>query len=174
MTATVSGSGVAGPTRLLAIRFDDALKAQEMLIAMMRLQNRGSLRIEDAAIVSRVDGRVRIHQTRDMNPSQGVATGTWFGALAGLVFMQPLIGAVIGAALGGLWAKLRDIGIDDEEMRAMGDRLGDGDAALFLLLDEVYPTHLAIELGRFDGTILHSTFDDGSTQGFTEALAGTG
>jgi uncharacterized membrane protein len=174
MTASVSGSATTASTRLLAIRFDDPLKAQELLIAMMRLQNRGSLRIEDAAIVSRMDGRVRIHQTRDLNPSQGVATGTWFGALAGLVFMQPLIGAAIGAALGGLWAKLRDIGIDDEEMREMGDRLADGDAALFLLLDDVYATHLSIELARFDGSIVHSTFDEDATRRFSEALAGIG
>ena len=162
----------APSTRLLAVRFDDPLKAQELLIAMMRLQNRGSLRIDDAAIVTKADGRVRIHQTKDMNPAQGVATGTWFGVLAGLVFLQPLIGAAIGAALGGLWAKLRDIGIDDDAMKEMGDRLPDGDAALFLLLDDVYPTHLSIELARFDGSILHSTFDDSSTRGFTDALAG--
>lgn len=168
---TISGA-TGTDSQLLAVRFDDPLKAQELLIAMMRLQNRGSLRIEDAAIVTKADGRVRIHQTRDMNPSQGVATGTWFGALAGLVFLQPLIGAAIGAALGGLWAKLRDIGIDDDEMREMGDRLADGDAALFLLAADAYPTHLSIELARFDGTILHSTFDDEATRGFTEALSG--
>ncbi len=157
--------------RLLAIRFDEPLKAQEMLIASLRLQKKGSITIDDAAIVTNEDGKVRIHQTKDMNAGQGAATGGWFGALAGLLLLQPLIGAALGAAIGGLWAKLRDIGIDDEQMRAMGESLGTGEGALFLLLQDAYPTHLAHELRRFDGMVLHSTFDPEDTEAFQTALA---
>lgn len=158
--------------QLLAIRFDEPLKAQELLIAALRLQKKGSIIIDDAAIVTNEDGRVRIHQTKDMNTGQGAATGGWFGALAGLLFLQPLIGAALGAAIGGLWAKLRDIGIDDDQMRAMGESLHAGEGALFLLLQDAYPTHLARELQRFDGSILHSTFDSTDTESFETALAG--
>ena len=146
--------------QLLAIRFDEPLKAQELLIASMRLQNKGSITIDDAAIVTKEDGRVKIHQTKDMNAGQGAATGGWFGALAGLLFMQPLIGAALGVAIGGMWAKLRDIGIDDEQMRDMGESLLTGEGALFLLLENAFPTHLARELQRFDGTAVQKTACD--------------
>lgn len=157
--------------QLLAIRFDEPLKAQELLIAMMRLQKRGSIQMDDAAIVTNEGGRVRIHQTKDANPSQGAATGGWFGVLAGLVFMNPIAGAVLGAAIGGIWAKLRDIGISDDQMREMGESLSDGDAALFVLLTEAYPTHLAAELRRFDGMVMHSSFDEADTEAMAMALA---
>jgi len=156
---------------LLAIRFDDPLKAQELLIAMMRLQKRSSVNMDDAAIVSHRGGKVRIHQTKDANPSQGAATGGWFGILAGLVFLNPLIGAALGAAIGGIWAKIHDIGISDDQMKEMGESLEEGEAALFVLFDEAYPTHLATELRRFDGMVMHSTFDEGDTEAMAMALA---
>ncbi len=156
---------------LLAIRFDDPLKAQELLIAMMRLQKRSSVEIDDAAIVSNRAGKVRIHQTREASPGQGAATGGWFGILAGLLFLNPLIGAALGAAIGGIWAKIHDIGISDDQMKEMGESLGDGEAALFVLFDSAYPTHLASELRRFDGKLMHSTFDEGDTEAMASALA---
>ena len=109
-----------GPSGLLAIELDDALRAQEALLASLRLHQRQAIRIEDAAIVSKdAGGRIRIHQTRDVGPAQGAMTGTWLGMLAGLIFMVPLVGAALGAAVGGIWAKLRDIGISDR--RDAGD-----------------------------------------------------
>ena len=139
---------------------DGTLGAQEALLAAMRMVGRGHLKLEDAAIVTKVRGRVRITQTKDVNTGQGAMAGTWLGTLAGLFVMQPLIGAAIGAALGGLFAKLHDIGIDDDEMRAMGDGLADGEAALFLLVEEWHQVRALHEGSRFPGRLLGTTADD--------------
>lgn len=156
---------------LLAIEFDDPMKAQEALLASLRLHKRQTIRIEDAAIVAKdARGKIRIHQTKDVNPGQGAATGTWFGVLAGLLFMAPLVGAVLGAAIGGIWAKMRDIGISDRQMHEMGEGLAPGNAALFLLIEPLAPTNFVRELRRFDGHILSTTFDDDLRAAITEAL----
>ncbi|MDX1689775.1 MAG: DUF1269 domain-containing protein [Acidimicrobiia bacterium] len=171
-TPVDGASGEATDTDLLAIEFDDPLKAQEALLASMRLHKRRTIRIEDAAIVTKDErGKIRIHQTKDVNTGQGAATGGWFGVLAGLLFMAPLVGAVLGAAVGGIWAKLRDIGISDSQMKSMGEDLAEGDAALFVLLEVLAPTNLFRELRRFDGTILFTTMDDDLRGGVAEALA---
>ena len=160
-----------GDAVLLAIEFDDSLKAQEALLASLRLHRRQAIRIEDAAIVAKdARGKIRIHQTKDVNTGQGAATGTWFGVLAGLLFMAPLVGAVLGAAIGGIWAKLRDIGISDKQMHEMGEQLDPGNAALFLLMEPLAPTNLVRELRRFDGTILFSTVDQSLRAEIAEAL----
>jgi uncharacterized membrane protein len=157
----VDAAGESGAAELLAIEFDDSMKAQEALLASLRLHRRQAIRIEDAAIVAKdARGKIRIHQTKDVNPGQGAATGTWFGVLAGLLFMAPLVGAVLGAAVGGIWAKLRDIGISDKQMRDMGEGMQPGNAALFLLIETLAPTNLVREMRRFDGHILFSTLDD--------------
>ncbi len=169
---TVDEAREAGAkAQLLAIEFDDSLKAQEALLASLRLHKRQALRIDDAAIVAKDDrGRIRIHQTKDVSPGQGAATGTWFGVLAGLLFMAPLVGAVLGAAIGGIWAKLRDIGISDRQMREMGEALGSGDAALFLLIEPLAPTNIVRELRRFDGRVMHSTMEPELTDEIRAAL----
>jgi len=145
---------------LWAFAFDGALRAQEALLAALRMVGRGHLKLEDAAIVTRIGGRVRISQTKDVSAGQGAVSGTWLGTLAGLFVGQPLIGAAIGAALGGLFGKLRDIGIDDDQMRSMGERLDDGEAALFLLVEECHQVRALHEVSRFPAKLLATTAGD--------------
>ncbi|MEX1162884.1 MAG: DUF1269 domain-containing protein [Nitriliruptor sp.] len=144
---------------LWAFVFDGPLRAQEALLAAMRMVGRGQLKLEDAAVVTRVGGRVRIQQTRDVSPSQGAVGGAWLGTLAGLFVAQPILGAALGAAAGGLFGKLRDHGIDDGEMKRLGEELGDGEAALFLLVEECHQMRALHEISRFPGRLLTTSAD---------------
>jgi uncharacterized membrane protein len=156
---------------LLAIEFDDPMKAQEALLASLRLHKRETIKIEDAAIVVKErSGRIRIHQTKDVDAGRGAVTGAWLGLLGGILFMAPFVGGVLGAAVGGLWAKLRDIGISDKQMKEMGEALREGDAALFLLFEPLAPTNLLREFRRFDGSVLYSNLDDDLTSDIARAL----
>jgi len=161
--AALSGVGNAEAARagssgdLWAFAFDGPLRAQEALLAALRMVGRSHLTLQDAAIVTKVGGRVRISQTKDVSAGQGAMSGTWLGTLAGLFVGQPLIGAAIGAALGGLFGKLRDIGIDDDEMKRMGESLSDDQAALFLLVSECHQVRALHEVSRFPGTLLATT-----------------
>lgn len=144
---------------LWAFAFDSSLRAQEALLAAMRLVAREHLKLEDAAVVAKVRGRVRITQTKDVSPSQGAVGGAWIGILAGLLLGPggPLVGGALGAAAGGLFAKLRDFGIDDDEMKRMGEELGDGEAALFLLVEDCHRMRALHEVSRFPGRVLATT-----------------
>lgn len=169
--ATAIDAGAPAP-ELVAFRFADPLLAQEASIAMIRLERHQSIDIDDLAIVNKTeDGRIHIHQTRDMSTTQGAATGGMWGALIGLAVAAPFIGAAIGAAAGGLFGKLRDIGINDTQMRELGDSLSDGEAALFLLLKDYQLAHLLAELRRFDGRLLHTTVGPEVAAQLEEALA---
>ncbi|MFO7959991.1 MAG: DUF1269 domain-containing protein [Nitriliruptoraceae bacterium] len=147
---------------LWAFVFDSSLRAQEALLAAMRLVAREHLKLEDAAIVAKVRGKVRITQTKDVSPSQGAVGGAWIGILAGLFLGPggPLVGGALGAAAGGLFAKLRDFGIDDDEMKRMGEELSEGEAALFLLVDGCHRMRALHEVSRFPARLLAATADD--------------
>jgi uncharacterized membrane protein len=158
---------------LIAIKFDEPLYAQEMLLAFARLVKRGSVEMEDAAIVTKEDdGKIRLRQTRDVMPAQGAASGGWVGALVGIIGgpVGMLAGGALGAAAGGLFAKLRDVGIDDDQMREMGDRLAKGDAALFVLMGSYDVTSVVLELRRFPGVLFHSNADGAIEERFREEL----
>ena len=155
---------------LVALGFDDELKAKEVLLAFLRLQKHRSLLLEDAAIVTN-NRKVRILQTKDTNPSQGALTGSWWGLLAGFMLGYSIPGVIIGAAIGAIWAWRKDIGIPDRQMKELGQDLRQGDAAAFFLVKDAYRTHLVHELRRFDGQILHTTFDSDIREQLEEALA---
>jgi uncharacterized membrane protein len=161
---------------LIAVQFDEPLLAQELLLAFARLVKHGSLDMEDAAIVLKEDdGKIRLRQTRDVMPGQGAASGGWVGALLGIIGgpLGMLAGGALGAAAGGLFAKLRDVGIDDDQMKEMGEQLDRGSAALFVLLNEYDVTAVAMELRRFEGELFYSTADEAITQRFADELAVT-
>ena len=157
---------------LLAIRFDHPLKAQECVLAMARVTQAGGLKLNDMAILHKYDGGIRLQQTRDLNAGQGAGTGGWVGALLGVLGgpLGMVAGGAIGATVGGIWAKLRDIGIDDDHMKSMGDSLNDDEAALFMLIAEHNCDALAKELKRFDGMILETTLSAEEGDTLTEAL----
>ena len=158
---------------LWAFAFDTSLQAQEALLAAMRLVARSHLQLEDAAVVARVRGRVRITQTKDVSPSQGALGGAWIGVLAGLFAGPggPLIGGALGAAAGGLFARLRDYGIDDDEMRRLGEELADGEGALFLLVEDCHRVRALHEVSRFPARLLTTTADPELTESVRSRLA---
>jgi uncharacterized membrane protein len=160
-----------GTGDLWAFAFDSPIRAQEALLATMRLVGRDHVELEDAAIVTRVGSRVRITQTKDVSTAQGAVGGLWLGVLAGLFVGGPLLGAALGAAAGGLFGKLHDIGIDDDEMRRMGEELADGEAALFLLVADCHRAQALLEVARFPGRVLATTAEPSLAETVRERLA---
>ena len=159
---------------LIAIRVDEPLSAQELLLAFARLVKQGLVEMEDAAIVLKdPEGKIRLKQTRDVMVGQGAASGGWVGALVGIIGgpVGILAGGALGAAAGGLFAKLHDVGINDDEMKEMGEGLDRGQAALFVLLTSYDVTAVAMELRRFEGTLFHSNADEAIQRRFRDELA---
>ncbi len=161
--------------QLLAIDFDDELMAKEALLAAARLGKRQAIDLADAAIVTRSrSGRTRILQTRDKTPAQGAMLGFWWGGLTGLValgFGGWLLGGLLGAIGGALWAHWRDIGIDDRWMRKLGGTLAPGHAAFVIAVRHAFPTNLIRELRRFQGRLLHNSVRDVDSAAVEDALA---
>ncbi len=159
---------------VVAIAFSESMKAQEALLAAMRLQKNGRLKLEDAVIAIKMDSdKIRLVQTKDVSAPQAAASGSWWGLLAGLFVGGPIVGLALGAAAGGIWAKIRDIGIDDDEMKRVGETLQPGEAALFLLIADGHESHALWEASRFEGRLLVSTFGESMSERIREALAKT-
>jgi uncharacterized membrane protein len=57
--------------------------------------------------------------------------------LIGVIFLNPLIGVALGAASGALGGALTDYGINDAFMKELAANLKPGDAALFVLIQNM-------------------------------------
>jgi uncharacterized membrane protein len=162
-------------SKLLVISFDDALRAQEFLIAAARLQRDHELQLHDAVIIRREeDGTSRVTETTDVSPGQaGVGAGVW-GLLLGTLFGGPIGGLVVGAATAGggaLYAKLRDTGVKDATIAELREAVPPGRTALALLVSHVSVADLQRELARFPhAELVETDMPPAAVQAVQEAL----
>ena len=86
------------------------------------------IELGDAVIaVKQPNGHVKLNQL--FNPTgAGALSGTFWGALIGMIFLIPLAGAAIGAASGALGGALTDVGINDQFMKESAQHLQLGNA----------------------------------------------
>jgi uncharacterized membrane protein len=68
-----------------------------------------------------------------------------------LLFLNPLLGAAVGAGTGAISGKLADLGINDAFMKDLGATLTNGTAALFVLVRKSSPDKVLDGLKPFMG-----------------------
>jgi len=87
---------------LVEIEFPSEEKAEEVRQKLLDMQKEYLIELVDAVIaVKQPNGHVKLNQL--FNPTaSGAVSGTFWGALIGLIFLMPLAGAAIGAASGAL------------------------------------------------------------------------
>jgi uncharacterized membrane protein len=136
---------------LVAVVFDDESTAFDMRAALARMQKQYLLEMEDAVVVTRdQNGKTKLHQAVSLT-GVGAASGAFWGMLIGLLFLNPLLGAAIGAGAGALSGKFRDLGLDDKMMKDIGNSLKPGTSALFVLLRKATPDKVLEGLKPFVG-----------------------
>src|SRR5262249_59639015 len=91
--------------------------------------------------------------------ASGAVSGTFWGALIGMIFLMPLAGAAIGAASGALGGALADVGINDQFMKDAAQNLQAGNAALFLLIRKMTADKVLADLKGVGGAVMHTSFD---------------
>jgi uncharacterized membrane protein len=161
--------------KLLVISVDDPLKAQELLLSVLRLQKAGHLKMHDAVIVRRdAEGGAHVTETTDITPGRGAVNAGVWGLLLGTLFGGPIGGLIAGAATAGggaLVAKLVDTGIKDSTIADLRSAVPAGRTALALLVSHVSIADLQLELARFPGAqLVESDLPPAALNAVQEAL----
>src|SRR5210317_359435 len=144
-------------SELIVIGFDDEHTAFEMRAALAKLQKEYLIDMEDVVVVTKDDkDKVKLHQAVNLTAT-GAVGGTFWGSLIGLIFLNPLLGAAVGAGAGALSGKLSDIGISDKFMKELGGTFKPGSSALFVLVRKVTPDKVLDQLSGFKGKVLKTS-----------------
>ena len=142
---------------LIVVSFNDPIEADEVLLRLQRMQREHLIDLEDAVVASRdADGQVRIRQSYNLT-ALGAASGSMWGTLVGLVFLNPLLGLAAGAASGALAGYVTDIGIDDGFIREVADSLPPNSSAIFLLVRRATPDKVLAEFEGSGGRVLRTS-----------------
>jgi uncharacterized membrane protein len=144
----------------LAVTFDTVDAAEG---ALRDLRQR-DVATRDAAVVVRTDaGRIELQQGNEIAAGDALVSGGTVGLVAGLLFGLPVGGALVGLA-GGLLYGIRDRGLPDSRLRALGADLEPGQAVLCVLADSEGMRQAREELGRY-GAVFEVELSDSSAPG---------
>jgi uncharacterized membrane protein len=156
---------------LVVIDYESEVKAEEVRLALLKMQKEYLIDLEDAVVVVRdANGRVKLRQLYNLTVA-GAARGGFWGALMGLIFLNPLFGFAIGAAAGAVSGALTDVGIDDNFMKNLGETLKPGTAALCVLIRQMTPDKVLQEIQKFGGTLIKTNLCHENEAKLRDALA---
>ena len=155
---------------LIAVSYPDRETAETVRQRLAQLTREHAIELEDAVVVTReADGKVKLHQAVNL-PAAGAATGALWGGLIGLLFLAPLFGMAIGAAAGGASGAFADVGVNDEFMKDLGQRLQPGGAALIVLVRKVTPDKVLPQISEYGGDVIQTSLDDEAEARLREVL----
>jgi uncharacterized membrane protein len=136
---------------LVAVVFDDPTTAFEMRTALMKMQKEHLIELEDSVVVTKDEkGKTKLDQATSLTSAGAIGGGFW-GMLIGLIFLNPLLGAILGATAGGLSAKFTDIGLNDKMMKEMAASFKPNSSGLFILVRRATVDKVLSGLKEFAG-----------------------
>ena len=130
-------------------KFENAEAADRAEAKLLELQKQELIKVVDAATVSWPEGKKK-PKTKQLfsTTGAGALSGSFWGLLFGLLFFVPLLGMAIGAAAGALGGSLVDVGIDDNFIKSVREKVTQGTSALFLMTSGAVMEKV---LERFEG-----------------------
>lgn len=138
-------------SNLIVILFDDETTAFDMRTELVKMQKEYLIELEDAVVVTKKEsGKVQLHQAVNLTAAGAVGGGFW-GTLVGLIFLNPLLGAAVGAGAGALSGLLADIGISDKQIKEISESFKPGNSALFVLVRRATTDKVLEGLKEFAG-----------------------
>jgi uncharacterized membrane protein len=118
-------------------KFNDPTAADRAERTLLDLSKQRLITVLDAATVSWPPDRKKpkTRQLSDMTAS-GASWGALWGMLFGLLFFVPLLGLAVGAGMGALGGHFAKVGIDDNFIKTVREKVTPGTSALFLLSED--------------------------------------
>lgn len=187
---------MAETKNLVVLTFEGAQTAAAVYEQFEEMEKAKQLKIADAVIIERgpgsapavptlaasgetnappvenpVEGDVRVVQTHGKK-GKYAATGGGVGLLAGFLLGGPIGGLVVGAGLGAITAAMKDLGISDDNVRAIKARLQPDSSALLVLgAVEDRDTFIA-KLRTYDPQVVSTSLAPAVEKQLRERLAG--
>ena len=157
---------------LVVIVYPSEARAEEMRKQIFAMQKDYVIEIGDAVVAVKTDdGHVKLNQLFNTT-ALGAVSGSFWGMLIGLIFLNPLAGMALGAASGAISGALADYGIEDGFMKDVSASLQPGSAALFVLIRKMTADKVLDALKGTGGVVLRTSLDHSREQALRDALAG--
>jgi uncharacterized membrane protein len=131
------------PLDVVVAAFNDEKGADAALAKLKQAQKENVIKVKDAALL-RMDNNSKLHvkETGDMTGTRGAAIGGVVGGIVGIISGPVGWAALGGATIGGLVAKIRDSGFNDNRLEQWGANLAPGSSAIVAVIEHTWVTTL--------------------------------
>lgn len=148
---------------LILALYDDPDHAPELLKTLKERQQAKAFKVYDAAAICRDSGgRTTISDAYDLDAGHGSLFGAIVGGLVGLLGGPGglVIGAMAGAATGGLVARATDLGFDQHVLDQVKGALKPGTSALLVMAEQPWADPIARVLAHNDARVFRNLLKD--------------
>ena len=154
-------------------KFETPEGADQGEVVLEGLAKQQLITVQDAAVVSWQPGK-KSPKTRQLNSLTGAGAlgGAFWGLLFGLLFFVPILGMAVGAAAGALGGALSDVGIDDDFIASLRNRIEPGTSALFVLSSDAVLDKVHDAFSELKPELIHSNLSSDQEAKLREVFAG--
>jgi uncharacterized membrane protein len=146
------------PIQVFVASYNNEFGAKQSLKDFEAMDREGSIDLIDAAvIVHTAEGKVKFEETADPSGKRWAKRGAIAGGLVGLIFPPSIIvGAAVGGGAGGIWGKVRDKGIKDEDLKEIGESMEPGSSAIIAVAEDQVLDRLEKGLAGYERIARHA------------------
>ena len=156
---------------LVVVGYDDPFKAEEVRLTLLKLQKDYLIDLEDAVVaVKDAKGKAKLHQAVNLTAAGAVSGGFW-GALIGLIFLNPVLGMAVGVSAGAVSGALTDVGLDDRFMKGLASSMKPGSSVLFVLVRKSTPDKVLEHITGTGGKVRKTSLSHEDEAKFQAALS---
>ena len=136
-------------------KFPTAQGADEAMSTLQELRKQKLIEVYDGATVTWPAGAKKPQTNQMHNPTKaGALGGSFWGLLFGLIFFVPILGLAVGAGMGALFGSMADVGISDEFINSVREKVTPGTSALFLLSSDAVFDRVRSEFAESDAELI--------------------
>ena len=155
-------------------KFKETTRRDNAASVLKRAEADKLVKVIDHAVVSWPEGESRPRSTHANEEKwRGTGWGAFLGALVGMLFFMPVVGAGVGAAIGRWTKSSQDMGITKEQLERIRAEVTPGTSALFAVTDQADRDRLAERFHGIDRTLIETNLTDAERQVLLKEFGGS-
>ena len=150
------------PIELVVAVLSQQADSDGALKRLIELDGDGNIELLSTALLVKDDqGKVSLHEARDLHAAEDALLGALAGGALGLLggIIGVVVGATAGAAAGYATGHVVDLGVSDERLEALAEGLPSGTSAILLLIEHESVEFAVRELGQLVSSLSRFTLE---------------
>jgi uncharacterized membrane protein len=155
---------------LVSIVYPDEGTAEKAMGSLESMEKQYLVDLQSAVYATKdPDGKVKVHNIERLTGAEAT-WGAFWGLLFGLLFFVPVLGVAIGAGLGALFGHFTQIGLDENFVKGISEKMKPGTSAVFMLISGATTDRFTDGLKQFGGEVLQTNLPHDAEEKLQAAL----